>query len=104
MALSLVQHQQADSITVQVVGEVDVSCANQLRDALYDAIEHTTSQVIVDLSDMPYIDSTGIGVLMGSVHHAHNQQKTLIAAHPTKNVMRVFGMLGVVDALGIQED
>ena len=52
---------------------------------------------------MPYIDSTGIGVLVGAAHRAQEAGKQLVVASPQKNVARVLGLLGVADDLNIRQ-
>ena len=54
-------------------------------------------------SRAPYIDSTGIGVLVGAAHRAQEAGKQLVVASPQKNVARVLGLLGVADDLNIRQ-
>lgn len=103
MSLAIKTHTEGAQAHVIVEGEVDVSCAAQLREQLTVALSSEATEVVVDVSAMSYIDSTGIGVLMGAVHHAQTSHKTLRVAHPQKNVTRVFAMLGISDELGINE-
>ena len=53
---------------------------------------------------MPYIDSTGIGVLVGAAHRAADQGTRLSVARPQRNVARVLGLLGVTDELNISDE
>ena len=57
----------------------------------------------MDLSEVPYIDSTGIGVLVGAAHRAVEASCKLVVAHPQRNVSRVLGLLGVQADLNIRE-
>lgn len=104
MALQIAQERQASTaVTVFVAGEVDVSCADELRGALDDALASAAEEVIVDISELSYIDSTGIGVLVGVVHRGEEQGKRVRIAHPQRNVERVLAMLGILADLGIDE-
>lgn len=87
---------------VQVAGEVDVSNASKLRDAIDELIAEGVPSVDVDLSQVSYIDSTGIGVLVGAVHRAHDVGLSLTVSNPQRNVARVLDMLGVSGELGIE--
>ncbi len=87
---------------VQVAGEVDVSNASKLRDAIDELIAEGVPSVDVDLSQVSYIDSTGIGVLVGAVHRAHDAGLSLTVSNPQRNVARVLDMLGVSGELGIE--
>ncbi|NMF25053.1 STAS domain-containing protein [Olsenella umbonata] len=87
---------------VQVAGEVDVSNASKLRDAIDELLAKGVPSVDVDLSQVSYIDSTGIGVLVGAVHRAHDAGLSLVVSNPQRNVARVLDMLGVSGELGIE--
>lgn len=90
---------------VSVVGEVDVSCADELRAAIDAQLSQgLDGEFVVDLSQVPYIDSTGIGVLVGAAHRAQEAGGTLVVARPQRNVARVLGLLGVGGDLNIRED
>ena len=95
--------QGAAESVVSVSGEVDVSNADQLRDAVNAHLADGAPTLVVDLSQVPYIDSTGIGVLVGAAHRASEQDVLLKVARPQKNVARVLGLLGVSGELHITE-
>lgn len=89
---------------LSVAGEVDVSCADELRAAIDAQIaEGVTGELVVDLAEVPYIDSTGIGVLVGAAHRVAEAGGTLVVARPQRNVARVLGLLGVQADLNIRE-
>ena len=80
---------------VSVSGEVDVSNASALRDALDEQLSSGEGALAIDLADVPYIDSTGIGVLVGAAHRAKEQGRSLSVERPQRNVARVLSLLGV---------
>ncbi|WP_028263350.1 STAS domain-containing protein [Atopobium fossor] len=104
MDLLVTTQTTATGITLMVSGEVDVSCADELRNALFAALESKPAQIIVDLSEVSYIDSTGIGVLVGVAHKAAEQNGILSVIHPQKNVARVLSLLGVDSELNVVLD
>lgn len=101
--MSLSINTSVDAARVLVEGEVDVSNADELRNAVDAALALDAPEVTVDLSQVPYIDSTGIGVLVGAAHRAADAGKKLVVASPQKNVARVLGLLGVADDLNIRQ-
>lgn len=88
---------------VSVSGEVDVSCADELRTKLQDALSDNIKQLIIDIEHMSYIDSTGIGVLVGAAHQAITCGVSTQVVHPQRNVLRILSMLGVCEELGISQ-
>lgn len=101
--MSLSINTSDDAAKVLVEGEVDVSNADQLRSAVDAALAGSAPEVTIDLGQVPYIDSTGIGVLVGAAHRAQEAGKQLVVASPQKNVARVLGLLGVADDLNIRQ-
>lgn len=103
MSLSIEKTTSETGVQLAVTGEVDVSNAAELR-AQIDAVltPDFSGELVVDLSQVPYIDSTGIGVLVGAAHRASEAASTLVVARPQKNVERVLGLLGVGADLNIR--
>ncbi len=58
-------HEQAGASVVSAEGEVDVSTAPALRQRLYELPE--SAKVVVDLSEVTFLDSTGLGVLVAAL-------------------------------------
>ena len=92
-----------DNTVVSVEGEVDVSNADELRSSLDRELESNVSELSVDLSQVPYIDSTGIGVLVGTAHRAGERGVRFEVVRPQRNVARVLGLLGVSADLNVRE-
>ena len=103
MSISISSMSQNDGTLVAVSGEVDVSNASDLRDELSKALEGPSASIEVELSKVSYIDSTGIGVLVGAAHRAGELSRTFKVLHPQPNVSRVLGLLGVSKDLGVIE-
>jgi anti-anti-sigma factor len=54
------------STVVEVAGEIDVASAPELRHCLYQRIDGGARRLVVDLRQVDFIDSMGLGVLMGA--------------------------------------
>ena len=91
-----------ENSVVAVEGEVDVSNADQLRSAIDKQLDAAPSELVVDLSQVPYIDSAGIGVLVGAAHRAAEKNVRFEVARPQRNVERVLGLLGVSADLNVR--
>ena len=71
MNLNIQSAVEGDLGKLGVEGEVDVSNADSLREGIAGLLEDEQVKTIeVDLGEVPYIDSTGIGVLVGAAHRA----------------------------------
>ena len=101
MSVAISTTEQDGRLTVGVAGEVDVSNADELRAAVDAALALDVARVEVNLAEVPYIDSTGIGVLVGAAHRAVDAHKRLVVSNPQRNVARVLSLLGVDGELGV---
>jgi anti-sigma B factor antagonist len=80
---------------VQVVGEIDVYTAPQLRERLDAEIDAGRYDVVVDLSGVTFMDSTGLGVLVGRLKQIrlNDGSMRLVCAHD--RVLKVFVITGL---------
>lgn len=103
MALEISSEITDEKAIIRIEGEVDVSNASELRDALDTALADGVKEVEADFAEVAYIDSTGIGVLVGAAHRAQERGSVLVVANPQKNVERVFTLLGVDKDLNVRK-
>lgn len=101
MELGITTSPTPERYTVHVTGEVDISNADALRTAIDLAFEQPPAEVELDFSQVSYIDSTGIGVLVGAAHHARDHQKGFAVTGAQMGVMRVAQLLGVDKEIGM---
>lgn len=67
MELSLATRVIAGHTVLEVRGEVDVYTAPKLRERLVEVIDQGAERVVVDLRGVDFLDSTGLGVLIGAL-------------------------------------
>ena len=103
MALEISSEITDEKAIIRIEGEVDVSNASELRDALDTTLADGAKEVEADFAEVAYIDSTGIGVLVGAAHRAQESGSVLVVANPQKNVERVFSLLGVDKDLNVRK-
>ena len=83
---------------IRVTGELNIATAPILRKQLLQTIEFTPGKVVVDLSELKFIDSTGLGVLVGGVKRvrAYGGEMVLRAVPPSAmKVMEVTSLATV---------
>lgn len=75
---------------VEIVGEVDLSTAPELREALAEVIDAGARGVVVDLAEATFIDSTTLGVLMGAVKRLRPSGGELTIVCRDPNIRKIF--------------
>ncbi|MFQ6172214.1 STAS domain-containing protein [Oryzobacter sp. R7] len=101
MELSVTTSRQDDVTIVSVAGEVDVYTAAQLRAALDDEVAAEHVQLVVDLDEVTFLDSTGLGVLVGRLKLVRNQSGWLRLVCSNERILRVFRITGLDKVFGI---
>jgi anti-sigma B factor antagonist len=81
-----------DVKVIRLSGPVDVSQSLQLRELLGEQIDGPTARVLVDLSDVPLIDSSGIGVMVTAHRRAEKAGASFALAGAGETVGRVFSL------------
>src|ERR1700676_5137340 len=76
--------------SVTVVGEVDLSTAPELKEALAEVLGSGARGVLVDLSHATFIDSTTLGVLMGAVKRLRPRGGELAITCSDPNIRKIF--------------
>ena len=82
-------------------GEVDAVTAPQLGRRLLGLAEQGKIRVVVDLSYVTFMDSTGIGVLLNALRQLRQRKGGLVLVCPTERILRPFQVTGLVDHLRI---
>ncbi len=90
-----------DRAVLSVKGEVDVYTAPTLREHILTAINEGASTVVVDLSGVSFMDSTGLGVLVGALKRLRQADGTLHVVCDSEPVLKIFRVTGLFDVFGV---
>jgi anti-sigma B factor antagonist len=80
---------------LSVRGEADISSAQQLRDGLGDLVSSDAKAVIVDLTAITFLDSTGLGVLVEARNAAVEVGSALPIACDDGRILKLFRITGL---------
>lgn len=101
MDLSVTTTRRDDVSVVTVNGEVDVYSAAQLRQTLDEEIAAGHNRLVVDLDGVAFLDSTGLGVLVGRLKLVRNSSGWLRIVCSSERILRVFRITGLDKVFGI---
>jgi len=80
-------------------GELDVVSAPELDLCLNEVMAEAPDRVVLDLSELAFVDSAGMSVLIKARQDAESAGRTLVLGRPTEQVHRVFALVGLADWL-----
>ncbi|MBA9003430.1 MULTISPECIES: STAS domain-containing protein [Thermomonospora] len=100
-----VEHRVEQDVTVvKVTGELDVFSSPRLREKLLDVIDTGPVRLVVDLSDVTFLDSTGLGVLVGIYHRLRARNGTMSFVGANDRVRRVFHVTQLTKIFVLYDD
>jgi len=76
-------------------GELDVSTSEELRSELLALIDDGCRSLVIDMSDLALIDSTGLGVLVGVLKRILQHGGEMILKSPRRTARKVFEITGL---------
>jgi len=86
---------------VALQGEVDIYSAPHFKETLIKSIDAGAKHIVVDLSDVTFIDSTALGVLVSGAKRVRPQNGTLDIVCRDENITRIFEITGLDRIFGI---
>jgi anti-sigma B factor antagonist len=77
-------------------GSLDLATAPTVRAALSEATEKGTHDLVVDLTQLEFLDSTGLGVLIGAHRRAAEHGGSLRLVVPEGPILRLLNITGLI--------
>jgi len=98
LSVDIIPAENADAIVYRLRGSLDLETAPSMRAALTEAAAEGKHDLIVDLSQLEFLDSTGLGTLVGAHRRTleHNGRLRLIVGTGTiQRLLNITGLVGV---------
>jgi anti-anti-sigma factor len=95
--------QGGDSRVVSLCGELDLANASTAESALSSALESNGARVVVDMSELEFIDSTGIALLVAAIGPDGDAAKVRFVPSASPAVTRVLELTGLAERLPLAE-
>ncbi|MGI6668494.1 MAG: STAS domain-containing protein [Acetivibrionales bacterium] len=93
--LTLDEVYSEDFTKVSVRGEIDIYNACNFKEKLYDIVDKSKKDIIVDLGNLSYIDSTGLGIFVGALKKAKLSGKNIRVENTKDNIKKLFTITGL---------
>lgn len=101
MDLSLKARAQDPFFVIEVGGEVDVYTAPKLRETIVSAVDAGHRQLIIDVESVDFLDSTGLGVLVGSLKRVRADGGSLDIVCTHERILKIFDITGLDKVFGL---
>lgn len=85
-----------NTLYVSFCGELDENSSSYTRETMDEILDKEKyNQVIIDLSELEFMDSTGIGVMIGRYKKLKSKEVPLYLTNPNKHIDKIFEMTGL---------
>ena len=96
---------RGETLTVLLTGEIDHHCAGKIRDEIDAAIEHHRPEnLVMDFGGVSFMDSSGIGLVMGRYKLMKSIGGSVSVANTPKPLRRVMRLSGLYDLAKFDDD
>jgi len=104
MESSVVKAGDVDVCRIKINGYLDSSTFPKLQDRLTREIKDKKYHFLLDLQDLDYVSSAGLGVLMGILRQVRDKQGDLKIVNMSEKIRRVFNLLGFSRLMQVYSD
>lgn len=101
MDLTLTAHEVGGTTVVEVGGEIDVYTAPKLRDKISELISQGHYDLVIDLEKVEFLDSTGLGVLVGGLKKVRSHDGSLRLVCAQDRLLKIFRITGLAKVFDI---
>ena len=90
-----------DCAVLRIAGEIDVYTAPKLRQQVIDLVDDGTRHIVADLRGVDFLDSTGLGALVGSLKRLRQRQGSLRLVIGGGRILQLFQITGLTNAFAL---
>ncbi len=94
-------HEGDETITVKVTGQITHERSAELREKILGLADSPAKNVILDIAEMPYIDTSGLGVLVGARTHLKKRGVDFRIINAQEKVKKVFHLTRLAKLFGV---
>lgn len=103
MALQILKEENNDEIIIKPVGEVDIYTSPDLKETLTEIINQSNVNMVIDGEKLEYIDSTGLGVLIGALKKIKEKERNITITNIKPNIKKLFDITGLNKVFVVKE-
>jgi len=80
---------------MDVAGEIDIYTANKLKETLIQMLNEHNESIKINCEELEYLDSTGLGVLIGALKRLKLKNKNILINKPRSNILKLLNITGL---------
>lgn len=97
------EEKSGELFKLSISGEVDIYTAQSLKEKIYSVIENNNCDLLIDCSELNYIDSTGLGIFVGALKKIKESNGKIYISNLKENIKKLFVITGLDKLFIIKE-
>lgn len=87
---------------VEIKGDLDIYAEDEFRDLIGLEIENIDKDLIIDIADLDYLDSTGLGLFMKIYRLINEKGHTIKIINPKENILKLFKITDLTEVFNME--
>ncbi len=84
-----------DKTQIVLSGEIDIYTSQTFKNELHEIVNSTKGDIYLDCKDLSYIDSTGLGILVGALKEIRKGNNDIYISNLKDNIKKLFVITGL---------
>lgn len=87
---------------VEIKGDLDIYAEDEFKSFIEREIENTDKDLVIDIEDLDYLDSTGLGLFMKIYKLAKEKDRSVSIINPKENILKLFKITDLTDVFNME--
>ena len=87
---------------VEIKGDLDIYAEDEFKSFIEREIENTDKDLVIDMKDLDYLDSTGLGLFMKIYKLAKEKDRSVSIINPKENILKLFKITDLTDVFNME--
>lgn len=85
-----IDYKEEEILNVLLSGDLDINSVEKFKEDILEKYENMDRDIVINLKDLEYIDSTGIGAIMTVYNEVKKKNKVLTVKNANRNIAKLF--------------
>lgn len=89
-------------LLVELKGDLDIYAEDEFRSFIEKEIEPVDKDLLIDIKDLDYLDSTGLGLFMKIYKISQTRAKSVSIINPKENILKLFKITDLTEVFNME--
>lgn len=95
-------YDKEDYKLVEIKGDLDIYAEDEFRDFIELELENIDKNLVIDIKDLDYLDSTGLGLFMKIYKNVNEKGKSVKIINPKENILKLFKITDLTEVFNME--